>query len=441
MDRLQYAWLNQQALKSTTPKINLKILGSSPMEAIVKPKPEIYKAWPKGMLHVEKPIPQVQKPNDVQLKVVAGGICGTDVGIYNSKDSLKNSMASISAQGVTIGHEFCGRITDAGPKAKLRLAAMVIEKSKEYKALKKFTRNRTASQVAKDKSFVEFLNKNFISTAEMHITCGVCAQCKLGEYHVCTNTVIRGLHDDGAFAEYVVLPAENVIIFKNGEIPDEIVAFMDAIGNATHTVQSLTSIKGKTVAITGIGVIGLMSVAIAKAAGAKKILVTDASHGENTHEKLVGHRFKVAKSLGADECFDVSIPEEKESFYKAAKAQNHGAGVDAVLEMSGSYHAYEDAFKAIRMGGELSLLGLTSGTMPIDFSKNIIFPGVTIHGVIGRRVWSTWGMMIDLLKNGLAKRFMKAGFITHQFPLKDFDKGFQAIEAGDALKVLLRPSK
>jgi threonine 3-dehydrogenase len=411
------------------------------MEAIVKPKPEIYKAWPKGMLLVDKPIPQVQHPNDIQLKVVAAGICGTDVGIYASKDSLKNNMSKAKNADVTIGHEFCGRITDAGPKAKLRLASMVIEKAKEYKTLGKFTKRRTAAQIAKDKSFIEFLNKNFISTAEMHITCGVCAQCRLGQYHVCTNTVIRGLHDDGAFAEYVVLPATNIVIFKNGEIPEEIVAFMDAIGNATHTVQSLTSIKGKAVAITGIGVIGLMSVAIAKAAGAKRILVTDASHGENTHEKLVGHRFKVAKSLGADECFDVSIPEEKENFYKSAKALNHGAGVDAVLEMSGSYYAYEDAFKVIRMGGEMSLLGLTSGTMAIDFSKHIIFPGVTIHGVIGRRVWSTWDMMTDLLKNGLAKRFMKAGFITHQLPLKDFDKGFHAIEAGDAFKVLLRPPK
>ncbi|MFI5252078.1 MAG: zinc-binding dehydrogenase [Bacteroidota bacterium] len=410
------------------------------MEAIVKPKPEIYNAWPKGMLIVEKHIPQVERPNDVQIKVVAAGICGTDVGIYNSKDSLKQSMSSLTTPNVTIGHEFCGRITDAGPKAKLRLANLIIQKSKEYKILRKFTKNRSASQIAKDKTLIEFLNQNFISTAEMHITCGKCAQCKLGQYHVCTNTVIRGLHGDGAFAGYVVLPAENVIIFKNGEIPEEIVAFMDAIGNATHTVQSLSAIKGKIVAVLGIGVIGLMSVAIAKAARAKIILVTDASHGENTHEKLVNHRFKVAKSLGATECFDVSNPEEKQLFYKTAKSQNHGAGVDAVLEMSGSYHAYEDAFSIIRMGGEISLLGLTSGTMPIDFSKYVIFPGTTIHGIIGRRVWSTWDMMIDLLKSGLSNRFMKAKFITHQYPLKDFDKGFQAIANGDAFKVLLMPS-
>ncbi|MBI5477027.1 MAG: alcohol dehydrogenase catalytic domain-containing protein [Ignavibacteriales bacterium] len=409
------------------------------MKAVIKQKPQMYQAWQKGFQLVEREKPVVQNSNYVQFKVVAAGICGTDVGIYNSKDSLKNNMANISPEGVTIGHEFCGKITDAGSKAKVRLANQVIQKSKEYKEIKKFVKNRTAAQVAKDKTFIDYLNKNFIATAEMHITCGECAQCKLGDYHVCTKTVIRGLHGDGSYAEYIVLPAENILIFKNGEIPEEIVGFMDAIGNAAHTVQVLKSIKGKTVAVLGLGVIGLMSVAIAKGAGAKKILVTDASHGENTHEKLEALKFKMARSLGADECFDVSIPEEKKEFYKVAKEQNHGAGVDAVLEMSGSYHAYDDAFNVVRMGGEIALLGLTSGTLPVDFSKHVIFPGITIHGVIGRRVWSTWDMMTEILKKGLAKRFMKAGFVTHQVPLADYDKGFQAIINGDALKVLLRP--
>jgi len=409
------------------------------MKAVVKPKPQIYQAWPKGFHLVQREKPAVESSGDVQLRVVAAGICGTDVGIYNSKDSLKNSMSSIKTSDVTIGHEFCGRITDAGKKAKLRLARLVIEKAKEYPALKKFIKGRTPVRLANDASFIEYINENFIATAEMHITCGVCAQCKLGQYHVCTNTVIRGLHGDGSYAEYIVLPAENILLFKNGEIPEEIIAFMDAIGNATHTVQVLSSVKGKTVAVLGLGVIGLMSVAIAKGAGARKILVTDASFGANTHEKLESLKFRVARLLGADECFDVSLPEEKKRFYQTAKEENHGAGVDAVLEMSGNYHAYEDAFSIIRMGGEIALLGLTSGTMPIDFSKHVIFPGVTIHGVIGRRVWSTWDIMTVLLKKGLAKRFLKAGFVTHQVKLEDFDSGFKAIMDGDALKVLLRP--
>ena len=409
------------------------------MKAVVKQKPEIYKAWQKGLHLVDRSIPVVEAANEVQIRVVAAGICGTDVGIYQSKDSLKNNMASIATSDVTIGHEFCGRITAAGSKAKLRLASLVLEKSKEFKDIKSFVRRRPAAEIARDPGLIAFINKNFISTAEMHITCGTCAQCRLGEFHVCTNTIIRGLHGDGAFAEYVVLPVENILIFKNGEIPEEVVAFMDAIGNATHTVQSLSAIKGKAVAVLGLGVIGLMTVAIAKGAGARKIFVTDASYGENTHDKLEKRRFRIARMLGADLCFDVSIPEERQRFYKKAKSENHGAGVDAVLEMSGSYHAYEDAFKIIRMGGELSLLGLTSGTMPIDFAKQVIFPGITIHGVIGRRVWSTWDMMTEILKNGLAKKFLKAGFVTHQFPLAEYEEGFHAIATGDALKVLLRP--
>lgn len=409
------------------------------MDAIVKQRPEFYKAWQRGLLRVSRPQPKICSDNEVKLGVIAGGICGTDVGIYQSKDSLKNSMSLVKTPDVVIGHEFCGRVTEAGPKAKRRLAELVVAKAREYPEMRRFVKRRTSIQLAKDQSLLEFVGEHFIATAEMHITCGVCAQCRLGEYHVCTNTVIRGLHADGAFAESIVLPSENLLLFRNGEIPEEIVAFMDAIGNATHTIQSLSAIKGKSVAVLGAGVIGLMSVAIAKGAGAKRILVTDASHGENTHEKLETHRFRVARHLGADACFDVSIPTEKARFYKAARAENHGAGVDAVLEMSGSYYAYEDAFHVLRMGGELALLGLTSGTMPIDVAKNIIFPGITIHGVIGRRLWSTWDVMTALLKKGLAKRFMKSGFVTHQFPLHQFERGFKAIADGDALKVLLRP--
>ncbi len=285
------------------------------MKALVKPKPQIYKAWPVGLELVDKPIPEPREKDDVQLRVIAAGICGTDVGIYHSKDSLKQSMSTMTGPNVTIGHEFCGRVNDAGPAARLQLARQVVRKAEGDPVIRRFTKGRTPAQLVKDKGFLMYLGENFIATAEMHITCGHCAQCRLGDFHVCTNTVIRGLHDDGAFAEYVVLPAGNILLFRNGEIPEEIVAFMDAIGNATHTVQSLSAIKGKSVAVLGAGVIGLMSVAIARSAGAKTVLVTDASHGNNTHEKLTHHRFKMARALGADECFDVSIAEEKKCFY------------------------------------------------------------------------------------------------------------------------------
>ncbi len=409
------------------------------MQALVKPKPPASGRWPEGLSLVERPVPGLSSPTDVLVRVTAGGICGTDVGIYHSKDSLRTSMSGIDPVGVITGHEFCGTIAEAGPRAAAILAGKIIAKYSSDRKLKKYIGSKTPSARARGGGFLEFVKEEFIVTAEMHVTCGECAQCRLGEFHVCTNTVIRGLHADGAFAPYVALPAENIVLIRKGEIPEEIVAFMDAIGNATHTLQSLSSIRGKSVAVLGAGVIGLMSVAIAKGAGAKTIFVTDASHGRNTHEKLVKRRFRVARALGADECFDVSLTAGKEQFHRAAKSRNHGAGVDAVLEMSGSYRAYEDAFSVLRMGGELSLLGLGSGAMSVDFPRNVIFPGITIHGIIGRRVWSTWDMMTGLLTRGLARRFQEAGFVSHQFPLSEYRKGFEAIDDGDALKVLLRP--
>ncbi len=409
------------------------------MKALVKNKPPASGPWREGLSLVDRPLPVLRSPADVLVKVTAGGICGTDVGIYHSKDSLRTSMAGIARDGVVIGHEFCGEVEAVRPRSALILARKVLAGHGADPAVRKFAGRKTPGELARKAGFSEFLRESFIVTAEMHVTCGTCAQCRIGEFHVCTNTLIRGLHADGAFASHVALPAENIVLFRRGEIPAEIVAFMDAIGNATHTVQSLSAVKGKSVVVLGAGVIGLMSVAIAKGAGAKTIFVTDASHGKNTHSKLVGKRFRVARALGADECFDVSLPAGKKDFYAAALSRNHGAGVDAVLEMSGSYRAYADAFHVVRMGGEISLLGLTAGTLPVDFSRDVIFPGVTIHGIIGRRVWSTWEMMTNLLKNGLARRFRRAGFVTHEFPLSDYEKGFRAIADGDALKVLLRP--
>lgn len=409
------------------------------MKALIKTKPPASGPWPEGLTLAERPVPGLEAPDHVLVRVTAGGICGTDVGIYHSKDSLRASMAKIPDGGVVTGHEFCGVLEEAGTKALAILAKKAIDGHSGDRTLRRHLARKTPSSLARSPGFRSLLREEFIVTAEMHVTCGRCAQCRLGEFHVCTNTVIRGLHADGAFAPFVALPAGNIVLVRRGTIPEEIVAFMDAIGNAAHTVQSLGSVKGKTVAVLGAGVIGLMSVAIARAAGAKTIFVTDASHGKNTHEKLVRRRFTVARALGADECFDVALTEGKERFHRAAKSVNHGAGVDAVLEMSGSYRAYEDALAAVRMGGEISLLGLPSGTMPVDFARHVIFPGVTIHGIIGRRVWSTWEMMTGLLAGGLARTFMKAGFVSHQFPLSAYRKAFAAIDDGDALKVLLRP--
>lgn len=408
------------------------------MKAIVKPRPVEGQEWPKGFQLIEKPEPKIERSNDVIIRVFAGAICGTDVGIYSGKDSLRFEMKDAIVDPVTIGHEFSGRIVDAGRRARTHLARLVLKKAKSDGEVKRLFGRKTLQSLAADPTFLNTLEKKFFTTAEMHITCGSCYQCRIGEKHVCRNTVIKGVHDDGAWATFVRVPAENVRLFFDREIPPEIISFMDALGNATHTVMS-APVKNRSVAVLGCGVQGLMAVAIAKWAGAKQIFVTDASHEDFTHEKLVNQRFALAKTYGADYCFDMGLEDERKRFRETIMDHTDNTGVDAAFEMSGSYHAYEDAARVLRMGGTFSLLGIPSGTLQVNFARNIIFSGITVHGIIGRRVFQTWDQMEKLLKAGLAKEFVKSGFITHQLPLERYEEGFAAIRAGDAYKVLLKP--
>jgi threonine 3-dehydrogenase len=408
------------------------------MKAIVKPKPVEGESWAVGLRLADKPEPSIEHPDDVIMKVISGAICGTDVGIYYSKDSLRVQMKRARTDPVTVGHEFTGRIVDAGKSAKKHLAKLVFQKARNNPALAKLIRRKSPATLSSEKTFLAFLEKQFYGTAEMHVTCGTCYQCQQGEYHVCRNTIIKGVHDDGAWATYVKVPAANVRLFFQREIPHEIISFMDALGNATHTVMA-APIKGRSVAVLGCGVQGLMAVAVAKWAGARRIYVTDASHEEFSHGKLVSQRFALAKTYGADHCFDMALDDERKAFHETIMGETDQTGVDVALEMSGSYRAYEDAERVLRMGGTFSLLGIPSGTMQVDFAKNIIFSGITVHGIIGRRVFQTWDQMEELLKAGLAKQLMKTGFVSHQLPLERFEEAFAAIRSGDAYKILLKP--
>jgi threonine 3-dehydrogenase len=409
------------------------------MKAVLKPKPIPGKEWKKGFDIDERPIPEIKKPGDVKFKVLAAAVCGTDVGIYNSKDSLRDSMQVIEYDEVIVGHEFCGTIVEAGKDAKETLAQKIVQTfrdSQQY--LPDPFRGKSASQLTSMPSLMDLVSEHLYATAEMHVTCGTCLQCRNNEKHVCRNTIIKGIHENGSFTSFLTVPADNIVLFGKEEIPPDIIAFMDAIGNATHTVQA-ANVRGKRVAVLGCGVQGLMAIAVAKFAGADKIYATDVSHGNFTHDKLVSSRFRLAGLYGADECFDVSIDSEQERFYQTVLDATEGAGVDAVLEMSGNYKAYDDGFKVVRMGGMMALLGIPGGKMIVDFSKDVIFRGVTVHGVIGRRVFSTWDMMRTILRGGLAHKFIETGFITHDIPLESVVSGIEAIANGDGLKVLLRP--
>ena len=406
------------------------------MLALTKPKPHLM--WDKGLELKEKKEPQIQAEDQVKIEVLAGGICGTDLGIYHSKDSVKKEMAHASVDPVTIGHEFCGRIYQAGDLAVEELTKLVSQKEWITETDKK-NFGIANGKIAQTNKFLKFLHQKFLVSAEMHLTCNHCKQCLTGQKHACPYTKIKGIHQDGAFASYLTVPISNLVVFKKDELPVEIIAFMDALGNAVHTVSE-ADVLGNNVAVLGCGVQGLMSTAVARVSGASKIFVTGSSNPlVKESQKRLSKKFSLARKLGADFCFDVGLKSERQKFIQQVKKETKGAGVDSVLEMSGNYRAYQDALDVVRNGGKLVLLGLPEGEIKIDFSTQIIFRGITIKGVIGRKVFSSWETMTALLKSGLAKKLLDLGFVSHQFDLKNYERGFKLMQSGEAIKVLLRP--
>ena len=402
------------------------------MQAITKPIPKPGSEWPKGFQLLDVPEPKVGSADQVQIKVYASGVCGTDVSIYRASQALAESMAGVPGERVTIGHEFCGELSDWGTQALAHLADLVTQRPFGNERIRRFVGSRSARELAADPKFPDLLRSEFYATAEMHVTCGQCLQCSIGQRHLCQKTKVQGIHMDGSYAEFVLVPAEDVVLFGKGEIPPDVIAFMDAIGNSVHMVQS-TDIVGRSLMITGCGVQGLLSVAIAKRLGAGPIFCTDALP-EGALDKLA-----IAKQLGADACFNMLAPGAREALRAKVNELAGGNGVDVVFELSGNYRAYDDAFANLRLGGKLTLLGLPGGTYPLNFSQQVIFRGLTIHGVFGRRVFDSWHLMQELFSQGLGETILQHGIITHRLPLEKYDEGFAALQTGKAIKVLLYP--
>jgi threonine 3-dehydrogenase len=255
----------------------------------------------------------------------------------------------------------------------------------------------------------------------MHVACGKCLQCRTGEAHICQNVKIIGVDSDGAFAEYVVIPESN--IWKlDPAIPQEYASILDPLGNAVHTVLA-GEIAAKTVAITGCGPIGLFSIAVARAVGATTIFAIEVNE----------HRRKLATKMNADYALDPS----KENVRAVVAEKTGGLGVDVVLEMAGHPDAIRTAFDIVRRGGRISLLGLTSKPIPLNFSEDIIFKGLTIQGINGRRMYQTWYQMTALLKSG---RLDLHPVITDRIPMKDFSKAMARLKTGEASKILVYPN-
>ena len=360
-------------------------------------------------------------PAEVRIRVLAAGICGTDFGIYHSstRKGIRDEMLRYlgdeisNFQPLVIGHEFCGEVVEIG------------------------------AGVPKD-----LVSIGDYVTSEMHIACGYCHQCMTGRKHVCQNVRIKGVHLDGTFADFVCVPFDNLINLERfggrKMIPPRFGAFLDALGNAVHTVME-GDVSGKTVAILGCGTQGMMATAVARALGATRIYVTDFSVSSGGIDS--GHlrrRFEIAREMGADYCFDTNeknSPGQKQELFERIRDE-HGGGVDVVLEMSGAEAAYNDAGTLVKNGGQIMLLGIPSRPLSaFDVGNHLIWKGVTMRGIFGRRMFETWYTMLDLLaadKSGLKAKLEKI-IAREPVLLENFERGFEMVRSQEAVKVLLTP--
>lgn len=332
---------------------------------------------------------------EVLIRVAAAAICGTDKHIYHWDPSIRSSVTPPRIYG----HEFCGFVEAVGDGA--------------------------------SRSHEGALQPGDYVSAEMHIVCGECPQCRSGHGHICNRTKIYGLHEDGAFAEFVKLPASNVIKLPP-YVPLRVGAFLDALGNAVHATQ-VTDLAGKSVAITGFGPIGAMAAAIAEHSGASVVIVTDVS--DDALE--TARRWAASRNFSNLHAFNVRTTDAAD-IRDAISAITDGVGVDVVCEMSGSAAAINFGLEIVRMGGTLSLLGLPAAhSVTIDdYTGNVIFKGVTMHGIIGRRMYSTWQRMLGMLRSGLdVEWIVQAAFDS----LSDFHEGISRFDRHEALKVVFFP--
>jgi threonine 3-dehydrogenase len=247
--------------------------------------------------------------------------------------------------------------------------------------------------------------------------CGHCLQCRTGHGHLCKRTRIIGVDRDGAFADYIAMPASNVM--KLHGIPVEIGAIMDPIGNAVHTVLEGVEVPGSTVFVLGCGPIGCFAVGVARAAGASLVIASD----------LNDMRLELARKMGAH----VTLNPSRDDIVAAVLEATHGNGADLVCEMSGHPAGHAQAFECARIGGRVNLLGTPSQSTQVDFAREVIFKGLTLYGVTGRKMYSTWNTMGRLIRGQLDPMPV----VTHRFPLEEIGEAIAVIKSGHAGKVIL----
>ena len=353
--------MSQTASQATAPQL------PKSMKALVK------REAAKGIWMQQVPVPE-PGPNEVLIKLEKTAICGTDLHIYLWDEWSQRTIKP----GLVIGHEFVGRIVQIGPG----VGGYVIGQR---------------------------------VSAEGHIVCGHCRNCRAGRQHLCPNTIGIGVNRDGAFAEYVVMPSSNLWPIPD-QIPSELAAFFDPFGNATHCALEF-DVVGEDVLITGAGPIGVMAAGICKHIGARNVVVTDVND----------YRLKLAADMGATRVVNVS-----NTSLKDVMADLHMEGFDVGLEMSGNPRAFGGMLECMYHGGKIAMLGIMPRGAGVDWDK-IIFKGLTLHGIYGRRMYETWYKMTQLVLSG----FPLGKVLSHQLPVDEFQKGFDLMESGKSGKVVL----
>ena len=340
------------------------------MKAILKPGPA------PGLTLGEAPTPGIRS-GDVLIKVRRAGICGTDLHIHQWDHWSQNRVNP----PLILGHEFMGEVVETG-------------------------------------RLVENIEVGDRVSAEGHLVCGHCEFCGTEQAHVCRDTRIIGIDRDGAFAEYVSIPAANIIHIPES-ISDDHAAVFDPLGNAFHTVLH-TDVAGRVVAVVGCGPIGLFAVGIARVAGAARVIAIEPHEG----------RRELAARMGAHDCLD---PTEGGVAARVAEL-TRGYGAHVVCEMSGHPEGVRSAFRMCRNGGHVRLLGLPKHTVEVNLARDVIFKGLHVYGVVGRLMYRTWIEMRDFLAAG---RLDIDSVITHRLPFDRFEEGIEAMNSGEAAKVVL----
>jgi threonine 3-dehydrogenase len=327
-----------------------------------------------GIWMDEVPVPEYG-PNDVLIKILKTSICGTDIHIYNWDEWAQKTIPV----PMHVGHEYVGRIEAFGNN-------------------------------------VQDVKVSELVSGEGHIVCGHCRNCRAGRGHLCPNTKGVGVNRPGAFAEYLVIPVTN-IWHCDPKIDTDIFSVFDPFGNAVHTALSF-DVLGEDVLITGAGPIGIMAAAVVKHAGARNIVITD----------MNPYRLELAKKLGVTRAVNIS----KEKLSDVVNELDMVGGFDVGLEMSGSIKALNDMIEVMYHGGNIALLGLLPSNTAVDWNK-IIFNGITIRGIYGRKMFETWYKMQSMVQSGLDI----TPVITHRFKIDDYQEGFEIMKSGNSGKIIL----